>query len=184
MRLGCCVCRYSALNRFGIFREDLDVFLTFEGDNTVLMQQVAQGLLSQYKKKFAAHPFTGMLMMMRDMGSAVLRQRNPVATRYRSEAHLLSEEFQLGVMDYRVQRQLMAVARRMRTLSKTMDPFAAWNECLNDVMQLAFAYVHQQILICMYDRVNKCQDSGVKAVLRTCANMVRVCVRARLCMLA
>ena len=31
---------YAAVNRFGALRSDHDIFQTFEGDNTVLLQQV------------------------------------------------------------------------------------------------------------------------------------------------
>lgn len=31
---------YAAVNRFGALRNDHDIFQTFEGDNTVLLQQV------------------------------------------------------------------------------------------------------------------------------------------------
>ena len=31
---------YAAVNRFGMWRSDHDIFQTFEGDNTVLLQQV------------------------------------------------------------------------------------------------------------------------------------------------
>ena len=33
---------FRAKNRFGSLKADSDIFLTFEGDNTVLMQQVAR----------------------------------------------------------------------------------------------------------------------------------------------
>lgn len=39
---------YAAVNRFGILRNDHDIFQTFEGDNTVLLQQVANRSLSIY----------------------------------------------------------------------------------------------------------------------------------------
>lgn len=32
---------YAAVNRFGQLRNDHDIFQTFEGDNTVLLQQVS-----------------------------------------------------------------------------------------------------------------------------------------------
>ena len=35
---------YAAVNRFGMWRSDHDIFQTFEGDNTVLLQQ-ARGAL-------------------------------------------------------------------------------------------------------------------------------------------
>jgi hypothetical protein len=34
---------YAAVNRLGALRSDHDIFLTFEGDNTVLLQQVCGG---------------------------------------------------------------------------------------------------------------------------------------------
>jgi acyl-CoA oxidase len=38
---------YAAVNRFGTLRNDHDIFQTFEGDNTVLLQQVAH--ISYYR---------------------------------------------------------------------------------------------------------------------------------------
>lgn len=34
---------YAAVNRLGAMRSDHDIFQTFEGDNTVLLQQVGGG---------------------------------------------------------------------------------------------------------------------------------------------
>ncbi len=39
---------YAAVNRFGGWRSDHDIFQTFEGDNTVLLQQVSLPFLSEY----------------------------------------------------------------------------------------------------------------------------------------
>lgn len=36
---------YAATNRFGAWRSDHDIFQTFEGDNTVLLQQVRSAVL-------------------------------------------------------------------------------------------------------------------------------------------
>ena len=43
---------YLSVNRFDALRADTDVFTTFEGDNTILMQLVAKGLLTDYKDSF------------------------------------------------------------------------------------------------------------------------------------
>ena len=39
---------YLSVNRFAALKADTDVFTTFEGDNTVLLQLVAKGLLTDY----------------------------------------------------------------------------------------------------------------------------------------
>jgi len=50
---------YAAYNRFSQLRNDHDIFQTFEGDNTVLMQQVAKDILSQHQKQFKGKPYSG-----------------------------------------------------------------------------------------------------------------------------
>jgi acyl-CoA oxidase len=44
---------YMAENRFGILRDDIDIFTTFEGDNTVLTMLSARGLLTDYAHDFS-----------------------------------------------------------------------------------------------------------------------------------
>ena len=44
---------YLAENRFGDLRSDVDVFTTYEGDNTVLAQLLAKSLLTGYRSNFA-----------------------------------------------------------------------------------------------------------------------------------
>ena len=43
---------YLAVNRFAALKADTDVFTTFEGDNHVLLQLVAKGLLTDYSSGF------------------------------------------------------------------------------------------------------------------------------------
>ena len=43
---------YLSVNRFDALRADTDVFTTFEGDNTVLMQLVAKGRLTDLRDSF------------------------------------------------------------------------------------------------------------------------------------
>ena len=43
---------YLAINRFAALKADSDIFTTFEGDNTVLMQLVAKNLLTDYAAQF------------------------------------------------------------------------------------------------------------------------------------
>src|SRR6202011_2251818 len=43
---------YMYVNRFAALKADTDIFTTFEGDNTVLMQLVAKGLLTDFQDHF------------------------------------------------------------------------------------------------------------------------------------
>ena len=43
---------YLAVNRFAALKADSDVFTTFEGDNTVLLQLVAKSLLTGFRRQF------------------------------------------------------------------------------------------------------------------------------------
>jgi acyl-CoA oxidase len=43
---------YMAANRLGLIASDVDVFTTFEGDNTVLAQLLAKALLTDYRSSF------------------------------------------------------------------------------------------------------------------------------------
>ena len=67
---------YAAVNRFGMWRSDHDIFQTFEGDNTVLLQQVCR-MPSPYVCYFCARrPWKGICGAMNGsvrLPEAVLR---------------------------------------------------------------------------------------------------------------
>ena len=52
---------YLADNRFAALKADTDVFTTFEGDNHVLLQLVAKGLLTDYASEFEDLDQLGMV---------------------------------------------------------------------------------------------------------------------------
>ncbi|PWZ21627.1 Acyl-coenzyme A oxidase 2, peroxisomal [Zea mays] len=86
---------YAAVNRFGALRNDHDIFQTFEGDNTVLLQQVAGDLLKQYQEKFKGGTLSVTWNYLRDSMSTYLSQPNPVTARWEGEDHLWDPNFQL-----------------------------------------------------------------------------------------
>jgi acyl-CoA oxidase len=61
---------FKADNRIGIIKSETDVWLTFEGDNYVLMAQVAQELLKEFKKGMQTGKFQGRLQYMPAINSA------------------------------------------------------------------------------------------------------------------
>jgi acyl-CoA oxidase len=43
---------YLSENRIDVLKNDTEIYTTFEGDNTVLMQLVAKNRLSEFRKSF------------------------------------------------------------------------------------------------------------------------------------
>ncbi|KAH7520620.1 hypothetical protein FEM48_Zijuj08G0164300 [Ziziphus jujuba var. spinosa] len=157
---------YAAVNRFGILRNDHDIFQTFEGDNTVLLQQVAADLLKQYKEKFQGGRFTVTWNYLRESMNAYLSQPNPVTARWESEDHLRDPKFQLDAFRYRTSRLLQSVAVRLRKHSKTLGGFGAWNRCLNHLLTLAESHIESVILSKFIEAVESCPDENSQAALK------------------
>ncbi|XP_027365510.1 acyl-coenzyme A oxidase 2, peroxisomal [Abrus precatorius] len=157
---------YAAVNRFGILRNDHDIFQTFEGDNTVLLQQVAADLLKQYKGKFKGGTFAVTWNYLRESMNTYLSQPNPVTARWEGEDHLRDPKFQLDAFRYRTSRLLQSVAVRLRKHSKSLGDFGAWNRCLNHLLTLAESHIESVILAKFIDAVQSCPDPSSQAALK------------------
>ncbi|KAJ4967201.1 hypothetical protein NE237_019050 [Protea cynaroides] len=157
---------YAAVNRFGSLRNDHDVFQTFEGDNTVLLQQVAGDLLKQYREKFQGGTLAVTWNYLRDSMSSYLSQPNPVTARWEGEDHLRDPRFQLDAFRYRTSRLLQSVAIRLRKHSKTLGSFGAWNRCLNHLLTLAESHIESVILAKFIEAVQSCPEENTRAALK------------------
>lgn len=160
---------YAAVNRFGALRNDHDIFQTFEGDNTVLLQQVAGDLLKQYKRKFEGGALSVTWTYLRDSMGTYLSQTNPVSTHREGSNHLRDPRFQLDAFQYRTARLLHTAALRLRKHSKRLGSFGAWNRCLNHLLTLAESHIESVILAKFSEAVERCEDRQTRKVL----NMVR-----------
>uniref|UniRef100_A0ACD5XVA0 Uncharacterized protein n=1 Tax=Avena sativa TaxID=4498 RepID=A0ACD5XVA0_AVESA len=157
---------YSAVNRFGSLRNDHDIFQTFEGDNTVLLQQVARDLLKQYEKKFKGGTLSVTWNYLRDSMSSYLSQPNRVTARWEAEDHLRDPNFQLEAFRYRTSRLLHSVAARLQKDMKTLGGFGAWNRCLNHLLILAESHIESIILARFIEVVKSCPDEKTREVLK------------------
>lgn len=157
---------YAAVNRFGALRNDHDIFQTFEGDNTVLLQQVSADLLKQYKEKFQGGTFNVTWNYLRDMMTTYLSEANPVIARREGQDHLRDPKFQLDAFRYRTSRLLHTAALRLRKHSKSLGSFEGWNRCLNHLLILAESHIESVILARFIEAVNSCKDRNARAVLK------------------
>lgn len=139
---------YMAASRLPSLKADTDIFCTFEGDNTVLMQLLVKALLSDYKRQFEdMRPFT-LLKYLGGRAAAAVGEPTPVTARLTDAEHLRSADFQLEALRYRESRLLDSVARRLRSRIKQhdMDSFEAFNECQDHIMATAQASVERYCL--------------------------------------
>lgn len=147
---------YLALNRIAVLRRDIDVWTTFEGDNTVLMQLLAKGLLTGYKQEFAE---VGVIRHFARRATASLRAHNPLTTRRDDEEHLRDPAAQLALLRYREDRLLDAAARRLRDRTKKKDATHAMIDVQDHLMHLATAHVERESFEAVQLEVERAGDS-------------------------
>jgi acyl-CoA oxidase len=137
---------YLSINRIAVLKDDADVFTTFEGDNTVLMQLVAKGLLTAFKQQFAGGRFTGMLRHVARRAATAVLEKNPIVTRLTDADHLRDGEFHAAAFRYREGRLLQTAAQRMRKrLSAGIDGQRAATEVQEHLLALAHAHVERVV---------------------------------------
>jgi acyl-CoA oxidase len=151
---------YLSENRFADLKADTDIFTTFEGDNTVLMQLVAKGVLSEFRKEFHEE---GNLAVLRYLGgrvSTALTELNPFVIRNTDEDHLTSTDFHLSAFRFRERQTLYSLANRMRGLIRNgMSSYEAGLKCQTHLIQLAEAYV-ERLMVEQFVQVLEKQEEG------------------------
>lgn len=158
---------YLAENRFADLKADSDIFTTFEGDNTVLLQLVAKGLLSDFKQEFNEE---GMMGILRFLGSRVLTsitEKNPITIRNTDSEHLLDCDFHLSAFQYRAEQLLYSVAQNMRKKIKSgIHSYQAYLQCQSQLIELALAYTEHLVLQHFVKAVQNCEEQNLKTILK------------------
>ncbi|WP_354567283.1 acyl-CoA dehydrogenase [Glaciihabitans sp. UYNi722] len=147
---------FLAENRLTQLRADLDVYVTFEGDNNVLLQLVAKRLLTDFSRKFAkadAGALAGYVASQ--VGSAAvhrfgLRQLAQNVADFgstaRSVGYVRDTDSQRQLLTDRVQTMVASLAGRLRNANKLSPADAAdlFNANQNELIEAARA--HGQLL--------------------------------------
>ena len=163
---------YLAENRIDTLKNDSDIFTTFEGDNTVLMQLVAKSRLTEFRQEFGNLNLFGMLGYVADQARTSLSEMNPITVRNTDDEHLLDPEFHLNAFKYRERDILTSAAKRLRKhITDGMDSFDAFNVSQHHLIQVGFAYVERIILEQFQQQVEKTKDAGCQKVLRKLCNL-------------
>lgn len=158
---------YMSENRIDALKNDTEIYTTFEGDNTVLMQLVAKSRLTEFKQEFSNMDMFGMFNYVAEQAKITFTERNPLIIRTTDEQHLLDHEFHLNAFRYRERNILTSAAKRLkRHIDSGMDSFDAFNVCQNHLVQVAFAYIDRIVLEQFLEQIERTKDPGCRAILK------------------
>jgi acyl-CoA oxidase len=171
---------YLSVNRFDALRADTDVFTTFEGDNHILLQLVAKGLLTDYSSSFGELDQLGMVRFVAELAVETVIERmsvHKVVERIKDvlpggdeewdqEAGLADPAYQLAMFRWREEHMLAGVARRLkRGMDSGMDPAEVFSRCQDHVIGAARAHVERLVLEAFVERTAAMPDSANKVAL-------------------
>jgi acyl-CoA oxidase len=167
---------YMAVNRFAALKADIDIFTTFEGDNTVLILLAARGLLTDY-----AHDFGGLspaAMVTFVAGQAVENIVNRLFARKLGQViadavpsrdgadNWQDREEQLELFRWRQGHLVAAVANRFRRgLAEGYDPFEVFRAVADHAADAARSYIDTCALEAFSAAVEECEEPQTKRAL-------------------
>jgi len=136
---------YLVENRFAALKADSDVFTTFEGDNTVLLQLVAKTLLSDYAAQFEDLDAVGTVRHLTTRPVSRLIEDGPLGRFTRESVELRDPGWQAQALRFREERLVDALARRLRRLvqSEGTDPLRALSLVQDHALAAAIAHVQR-----------------------------------------
>ncbi|MEV5605006.1 acyl-CoA dehydrogenase [Streptomyces sp. NPDC052299] len=181
---------YLSVNRFAALKADSDIFTTFEGDNHVLLQLVAKGLLTHYANEFEDLDQLGTVRHVAGLAVETLLEKTsahkllervrdllPGGDEWDREAGLLDPEYQLAMVRFREEHILAGVARRLkRGMDEHGDPGAVFSRVQDHVIAVARAHVERLVLEAFTDRVRAMPEGGNKEALRLLCDLFALSV--------
>jgi acyl-CoA oxidase len=171
---------YLAENVLPQLKADTDVFTTFEGDNTVLLQLVAKGLLTDYRDQFGDLDTLGMMRFVAGQVASYVVERTAArslverliaATPGRDDdTDVLDRGWHLKLFEGREQHVLEGLARRLRRATAPgADAFAVFNSAQDHVLRAARVHVDRVVLEAFVAGIDECADPAVAELLeRVC----------------
>jgi acyl-CoA oxidase len=168
---------YLKGNRFAALKADTDVFTTFEGDNTVLLQLTAKNLLTDFRDQLGELDPLGTASFYAGQVFETVAERSAmreVLTRLADDllpgrddqADLGSREVQLELLRWRADHVKSGVARRLKGgIDAGREPFAVLIDCQDHLIAAARAYVDCVVMESFAGAVERCPDPGARRLL-------------------
>ncbi|HAA79547.1 MAG TPA: acyl-CoA dehydrogenase [Microbacteriaceae bacterium] len=169
---------FLAENRLATLHADLDVYATFEGDNTVLLQLVAKRLLGDYAKQFAGADIGAMAGYLAEQVSDLAFNRSGLrrlaqnvadfGSTARSIDYVRSTDSQRQLLTDRVHTMVAAVADHLRPATKLPPHEAAelMNQHQSALVDAAWAHAELVVWEAFTNAIDAMDEGANKQVLR------------------
>ncbi|GAA2091631.1 acyl-CoA dehydrogenase family protein [Brevibacterium salitolerans] len=163
---------FMAENRLVGLHADLDVYATFEGDNTVLLQLVGKRLLQDYAAEFKDIDFGGAARFLGAQAAEHTLYRTGLANVGRAigdlvtapvkEKRIRSGKVQEALLADRVETMVAGLAQALRPAAKmsTADGAALFNRHQNELVEAAIAYVELLKWRSLNAEMHRLEDAG------------------------
>ena len=171
---------YLWSNRLAALKADTDIFTTFEGDNTVLLQLVAKSLLTDYQATFGDLDTAGIVRFgARLVGGTVIERSSArgIIQRLVDAAPGREEDVTFGIrgtqlrlLREREEHLIEGLARRLRRAAAPgVDAFAVFNATQDHLVDAGTAHVERVVAEAFAASVESCTDEGARELLsRVC----------------
>jgi len=154
---------YLSANRIGPMKSDTDVFTTFEGDNTVLMQLVAKAVLTDFRKELTDDRVFGLIRYVGKKIARVAKEANPITSRLSSPEHLRDRKTLHGLFTFREKHLVEAAARRIqRRVGDGMKPHEAFTDIQDHLVAMAKAHVERIVFDAFAAGVEEADEAAKK----------------------
>ncbi|GAB09656.1 putative acyl-CoA oxidase [Gordonia araii NBRC 100433] len=147
---------YMDENQLPILRGDIDVFTTFEGDNTVLTQLVGKELLGVYSEEMRGLNAAGWVKFVAGMVGDVVAEKTAVRQVVQTlldssdenpdSSELTERSTQIRLFRNREEHLRRTCAQRLRKAADADDPFTVFNDAQDHLLKAATAHIERQVL--------------------------------------
>jgi acyl-CoA oxidase len=168
---------FLAENRLTSLRADLDIYVTFEGDNNVLLQLVAKRLLTDYSRKFAGANAGALAQFVADqVGDAAINRSGlrrlgqtvaDFGSTARSVGYVRDGDSQRQLLTDRVQTMVAEIAGRLKGASKlgTREAAELFNRNQNQLIEAARAHAELLQWEAFTEALESIEHGGTRQVL-------------------
>eukprot|EP01100_Stratorugosa_tubuloviscum_P003896 TRINITY_DN1945_c0_g1_i1.p1 TRINITY_DN1945_c0_g1~~TRINITY_DN1945_c0_g1_i1.p1 ORF type:complete len:558 (+),score=225.00 TRINITY_DN1945_c0_g1_i1:390-2063(+) len=129
---------YLFSNLICSLRNDIEAFVTVDGDNQVLLQQIAGICLDKLAKKFKSQgKFKFMISNIATQGTKLLSDYNPIQIFLSNDSQPFTIEFILQLLKIKKNQISLTLGQQLQKFKKQrLNSFDAWNKSGNQVVEL------------------------------------------------